>query len=48
MQIARVAPVATAIGGAVVGALLGGGYVASQKLSAAQADEEAARNKSEV
>ena len=37
----RVSPVATAIGGAIVGALAGGGYVASKKLSKAPDEPEA-------
>ena len=34
-----VSPVATAVGGAIVGALVGGGYVASKKLGAPPDDQ---------
>ena len=43
-----VSPIATGVAGAIVGALVGGGYVASKKLSAGPADDEVAQKKPEV
>jgi len=43
-----VSPIATGVAGAIVGALVGGGYVASKKLSAGPPDDEVAQKKPEV
>jgi hydrogenase small subunit len=40
----KISPLATAVGGAIVGALAGGGYVASKKLSSTPDAEPPSKN----